>query len=1446
MNWSLFEQIKKYLTRKKRQKTWKKIVMSMAVAVVFVTTYMLVLPALTMTQTPVCGKEEHTHTEKCYKEEPAGEPTCGQEESEGGHQHSKECFPKTKKVLICGKEEHQHTKACYEKDVSTSEETTKEETTKQEETTKKTAQSTTTKTETRAVVQSSTAKSTKAANNEIDFTKYITSATVYKLVNGEWKPATEFTEGDQVRVKLEYKLPAGTITSDGGKTISYQLPDGVAPAKTETGKVYQGTTEVGTYEINSDGTVKITFNDEFSNGEAFLGDLQFEGTVSKTGTGDEDKIDFGGDAGSITVKKDTEHYDIKTKKEAQKISDNRIQYTISVSSEQGTKDNLVTIKDIFQENTATGIYDKSSFKIYKVDANGNQTEVTGKTPTFSEDENGNQNFTIKDLPALEAGEKYIVKYEADTKILSENGAGTVKNKAGSQTGKKEHWDWSTVEISKAMIYKQGWYDKEKGLILWRVTVNQSKKDIGGYTFTDELPQDLVGDVVIKDSSNKQIGTASVKDNKISYTFADGSKDTYTIEYWTKAPDQDGTVTNHATIKKGDDSYNSDAKPNVEHRDWNLSKSYKGTEIKNDQSYYRWSSVITLPDGKMGTFTYTDTIEPATSQAGTSTPGEDSHYALASELQEQLEQLKINLSINGEIKEVGYQNDYVTFEIKYYDKDGKEISASDQTSKVRKFEIKITPKKGYEDISGTQMSLNYSTITDISGMTEGDTWRFTNSAKIPGHTAKADHDYKKESPIEKQNGINHGSYMEYKDGTINVDYDKTNGILYYRLIIRTKATDDDEITITDTLPEGATLVENSVTGVFYGNSGYRPSGYGSYDFNGKQKITYTTDGQKVILKIAKGYNSCGKVTSDSLEGNTLEVMYQVSVKDDDFWKNPTNESKDYTNKAEWNGNSSEETTTVDKNVEKVQKSGEQLKDENGNWINAIQYKVVINPTGKDLLKDSDQLTLTDTMTIPDGVDAYLDLSQVKLYQLDASKEDQLGEEISSDRYQVMYDQKTHTMTLKLPDELACVLVYRYDIDSGNKKDPQLSNKVSLSGGYTSNTGTKIDTSSSSATVKRAKLTLYKVDGDNYKKLLPNAEFSLEYWDGENNKWVMQASSLKTGEDGTITLDVASADKEHELSAERLYRLTEIKAPEGYQMVNKQSYFIYKGYQSDGSVLSDTKVYENAKAKTSKVEQKDVNFYGSIGGILYIPNNYARVSVKKVWTDSSNKTADPITDSVKVQLYRQKTKLDGYTVTVKTTGIDGVIDSKTIIVAKNTSITLGTTGSWKWQDYKITVNGATEDLKTEMGNTSYTVDNISGDTEIVISSTHANQYDFGSLELRRYEEATQYTVAGSKEKIGEEVTLSNDNNWNYLWDELTKTDSDGNPYYYTVEEIDPPKGSTVSYTNNDGIKTGEITVINKIESYKLPETGGPGTTIYTKAGILLMTAGIILLYWKRKYQ
>ena len=109
----LFKRASNFISQQKRNKLRCRLLSVMGVIVVFITTYMLILPGITMERKTICDMEEHEHTEECYAYNTA--LVCGLEENEE-HAHSEECY-ETNEELICGLEEHTHTDECYEEDI---------------------------------------------------------------------------------------------------------------------------------------------------------------------------------------------------------------------------------------------------------------------------------------------------------------------------------------------------------------------------------------------------------------------------------------------------------------------------------------------------------------------------------------------------------------------------------------------------------------------------------------------------------------------------------------------------------------------------------------------------------------------------------------------------------------------------------------------------------------------------------------------------------------------------------------------------------------------------------------------------------------------------------------------------------------------------------------------------------------------------------------------------------------------------------------------------------------------------------------------------------------------------------------------------------------------------------------------------------------------------------
>ena len=147
MNRKLMELAEKYVAQRKRRMRLLKTVTALALVVAICTSYVLMMPGLTMAAETYCGLEEHTHTADCYVDEltclisereaetvftdimrcsfephrhssdcynAQGELSCGYWDGYI-HEHDEKCYD-SNGVLICTLEEHpmhKHTDACY-------------------------------------------------------------------------------------------------------------------------------------------------------------------------------------------------------------------------------------------------------------------------------------------------------------------------------------------------------------------------------------------------------------------------------------------------------------------------------------------------------------------------------------------------------------------------------------------------------------------------------------------------------------------------------------------------------------------------------------------------------------------------------------------------------------------------------------------------------------------------------------------------------------------------------------------------------------------------------------------------------------------------------------------------------------------------------------------------------------------------------------------------------------------------------------------------------------------------------------------------------------------------------------------------------------------------------------------------------------------------------------
>ena len=110
----LLQDAEPYASAHRHKRRWYQVMACLAAAVVFCTTYALILPAITLEKQ--CEIPEHTHTEACYTSE-QGDLICTQS-TEPQHTHTEECYQETQD-LVCGMPEstgHTHGAECYDQE----------------------------------------------------------------------------------------------------------------------------------------------------------------------------------------------------------------------------------------------------------------------------------------------------------------------------------------------------------------------------------------------------------------------------------------------------------------------------------------------------------------------------------------------------------------------------------------------------------------------------------------------------------------------------------------------------------------------------------------------------------------------------------------------------------------------------------------------------------------------------------------------------------------------------------------------------------------------------------------------------------------------------------------------------------------------------------------------------------------------------------------------------------------------------------------------------------------------------------------------------------------------------------------------------------------------------------------------------------------------------------
>lgn len=1039
-----------------------------------------------------------------------------------------------------------------------------------------------------------------------------------------------FENGDKITVSGSFRVSTKKLKDARTNTVRWntglKLPERVEKDIILGGDVY------GKYTVSKDGVVDFVFNEKaMDQTDIQVEDFGFDAEFFLDDDSNEKEIRYPGMTGTITLKRKS---DIKVEKSSEQkgyvlyTNDGKpyIHFEVTVSTEKGTAGETLFIKDTIAHTAIKGHYDQDSFSLKKV-SNGTQSDATlpAGQPVFGKNSGrwNNQSdetptFTVNGLPALKAGEKYVLSYDyyidldkCDNQTL----LGVVKNdvtaqgvKDGVKDGPEGVGSWETE--FKTSITKTSRYDSNTNRIVWTIIVRnpEDRNDLNGYTVTDALETGTAAEITGKiyryggdkeDTSGNLVSFDPNADKKgFTYTFPEESTQKfYRFVYNTSAPAGE-TVKNNVTYKdpsgeeektSGTGSAGTRIQGAVIKAPSNGSQALTDTNSNRIKKAGWWATIVPSADTKIVEFT--DTFQQPADSSGNSAEGAE-HYALRNEL---LQELKAKIEIyltdadaewygNGNAASRGVNITYT-----FYDANGKEIPEGDNETHVRSFKVRVDATNASVGnvwkINLGRTGNRYYTYVDLTGMQNGKDWtiqnQITSDQVTPPDksTSTAYYPYKKnkETVFEKTVFNNGHNSLGHSGGTIPY-----GTAIWYQLWI-VPEDGADTITIQDTLEKGlkleydstkdnqwkdyyaAHLVKNSDKA---SGKGYFSSYGDMRDITNNISITASgtsEDGQVLNIKLTglKAAMEAAEKANKPFDG--VAIMYRVQVDDPDFWSIYENTDKPYANNAKWieGGKADTATVTVSRNETYLEKSGKQEKSTSGLDTERVTYTIDINKNRDNLNPSKDKIKLTDHFTTVKNATAALESATVKKMEQDGTetKVPESDYRLETSAKPINSEKTEYEIVLTVDDVTYYKFTYTYKIDTSEVKERdfplQLENKASIVGKWAE--PDKVSYSKVNGWVKLSAdgvLKIRKVEKGKEQTTLQGAEFTLYRYDG-NNTWTQVAQNV-TPRNGEITYTPGTSRSctVNNFGAHKLMKLVETKAPDGYTLDATPLYFIWR--------------------------------------------------------------------------------------------------------------------------------------------------------------------------------------------------------------------------------------------------------------------------------------------------
>lgn len=1115
-----------------------------------------------------------------------------------------------------------------------------------------------------------------AAGDDHDLNTWITDVNYEKTTDGKtWTSigagSVTVDSGTRVRVNLKYTVKPGVLTPTNN-TLTYQLPKGLPMPDVTTGNIVDESDKdeagnakvVGSFTVDTDGKVTLTFTDKKFIGTDDKVSLPFTGTFKAAVTAsadnfeDEKEIKFKDDC-ILTIK--PKKADIKISKgssDRDSAFENHPEngtfinhYKVTVETTSGTKEQ-VFLTDTLNTNRngenrsdylKGGQYLESSFELYKVDASGAKTKIM-PVPVYqwTTDSHGYPQVILGPLDPLEIGEKYIWYYDVQRNYADfdemPGGVGIINNTAKAQAGNMVAQADAWYTCKNPRIEKKGQYDPNTGRIQWTITVKVPHSLLGSYLLqgckiTDDLPDGvkIVGDVKV---GNDTISAENFLQN--GYTIpAEYGETELKITFETTTPIGGGSVTNTAQIlTKSNHTFEASDTVNIGKGDWSLSKS-----IATRGETPTWNLSATNKAGE-AEFTLWDVLDDAENDQGEEK--KDTHYAIAKELDDAIKaNLTLTMHNNTRLTYAQAVAAGNTIKMTYYaQKNGtEEVDANNSSTRVRSFTIHVKAGNGQNPVRSISVT-GIPTHEERDDVPTGEVWTYKNTIHIDGVSGDASDTDTYRSYKQFEKGVaakSSGDETGYLTGSNSFELSDLSGNnLHYQLVLQTSADDRDEITVTDTLPENVGFKVDNVKIAL---------DEGDFVKIKDKKVDWATaeydeTTRRLTIKISN-YNKSGQ------EEHRIRIQYKVSVSDDPSWKNPSVGKLIYTNTATWGELTETTTTTVTRDVEQVKKTGWQ---DPGN-DRKLHYQVVINPAHEDLSAGqtkAEKIELWDNISTTNGAIATGDVNSVKLYfyNYDETVGVTTGKEVPRNMYRILEADKNGWLHMEIPNMAALILVYDCNVKDGSAAASyQVSNTVTLSNGSKSSDSGITYQVKADATATTAQFVLRKKDS--YSGVsLKGAEFTIFQYDTVSGRFVPWTGNgtgtLTTDENGQASLAVLDSETASCLKPDVLYKLVETKAPTDYQLDATPHYLLFRKNASaeneQQAFANATGVAEGTTTLTVDGETVDLNRNVQVGSdagttTAEYSNVYSKLTVSKLWLDQDTKQpVKPAVDSIHIKVWR----------------------------------------------------------------------------------------------------------------------------------------------------------------------------------------------------------------------